>query len=87
MVNPEPSISEEAKKFFDITVSEYCYSNDEGLCQSSALADKNQLVIHTKSEEECCSSRNLNTAKRFTYTNKNNESKERSKEPVKVTPP
>ncbi len=55
--------------------------------KASALANKEiELVIHAKVKKESVLPEIPNTAK-ITYTNKNNESKEKETEPVKVTPP
>ena len=88
VVNPEPSISEEAKKFFDITVSgNTVTATMKDFAKASALANKEiELVIHAKVKKESVLPEIPNTAK-ITYTNKNNESKEKETEPVKVTPP
>ena len=88
VVNPEPSISEEAKKFFDITVSGNAVTATmKDFAKASALANKEiELVIHAKVKKESVLPEIPNTAK-ITYTNKNNESKEKETEPVKVTPP
>ena len=88
VVNPEPSISEEAKKFFDITVSgNTVTATMKDFAKASALANKEiELVIHAKVKKESVLPEIPNTAK-ITYANKNNESKEKETEPVKVTPP